>query len=325
MSSNSNERSVASHGRLITRRAALAGAGAVAALGVGRTQGAFAQANTGAHRFTVGTAEITVISDGAMTLPMSFALPTAPRAETDSLLAANGLPTAAITNPVNVTIVKTAGDLIVIDTGAGGEFMPGLGKFADTLETIGFKPEAVTKVIFTHAHPDHLWGTIDPLDDATRFQNAIHIMSRVEFGYWSAPDVASRVAEPFQRATIGTHRRLNMIADRIRQHGPGDEIAPGAVLVDTAGHTPGHVSVLITSGSEQILIGGDVLTQSVVSFQKPDWTWGPDMDSERAIASRKRTLDMLATERIPLLGYHMPWPGVGRVERRDGAYRFVAG
>jgi glyoxylase-like metal-dependent hydrolase (beta-lactamase superfamily II) len=96
------------------------------------------------------------------------------------------------------------------------------------------------------------------------------------------------------------------------------------VLVDTPGHTPGHVSVLITSGTERLLVGGDVLTQSIISFQKPDWPWGPDMDADRAVTSRKRTLDMLATDRIPLLGYHLPWPGRGRVERNVGAYRFVS-
>jgi glyoxylase-like metal-dependent hydrolase (beta-lactamase superfamily II) len=106
---------------------------------------------------------------------------------------------------------------------------------------------------------------------------------------------------------------------------PGDEIAPGVTLIDTAGHTPGHVSVLLNSGGNQLLIGGDVLNQSVVSFAKPDWRWGADMDPELAIAARKRTLDMLATDRISLLGYHLPWPGLGRVERKDTAFRFIAG
>ena len=81
---------------------------------------------------------------------------------------------------------------------------------------------------------------------------------------------------------------------------------------------------MLKSGSEQLLIGADVLTHPLVSFAKPGWRWGSDMDAEMAIATRKRTLDMLATEKVALLGYHLPWPGVGRVEKKDGAFRFVA-
>jgi glyoxylase-like metal-dependent hydrolase (beta-lactamase superfamily II) len=299
------------------------GAAANGVLGVAGAQSARSQTAVAHHRLKIGAAEVVVISDGTMTLPVSFALPATPRPEAEALLGANSLPTDAITNPINVTIVKIGAETILIDTGAGGEFMPGLGRFPDTLEAVGIKPEMITKVLFTHAHPDHLWGVIDPLDDSTRFQNASHVMSGAEFDYWSAVGVESRVAEPFKRMTAGTHRRLKLISERISMRKPGDEVAPGVVLVDTPGHTPGHVSVLITSGTERLLVGGDVLTQSIISFQKPDWPWGPDMDADRAIASRKRILDMLATERIPLVGYHLPWPGLGRVERNVGAYRFV--
>ena len=307
----------------VSRRSLLIGAGAVGTFGAAGTRSARSQAAAAHHKFTIGTAEVIVVSDGTMSLPVSFALPVTPRSEIEAILGVNGLPVDAINNPVNVTIVKTDTDIILIDTGAGGEFMSGLGKFADSLEAVGIKPEQITKVIFTHAHPDHLWGVIDPLDDSTRFQNANHIMIGAEFDYWHAADVAARVAEPFKRMAAGTHRRLKLISERISKRKPGDEIASGVVLIDTPGHTPGHVSVLITSGTERLLLGGDVLTQSIVSFQKPDWPWGPDMDADRAIASRKRTLDMLVTERIPLLGYHLPWPGLGRVERKDTAYRFV--
>jgi hypothetical protein len=34
---------------------------------------------------------------------------------------------------------------------------------------------------------------------------------------------------------------------------------------------------------------------------------------------------MMATDRIPFLGYHLPWPGLGRVERAASAYRLVQG
>ena len=103
----------------------------------------------------------------------------------------------------------------------------------------------------------------------------------------------------------------------------GDEIAAGVQLLDTAGHTPGHVSVLLRSGSEQLLIGGDALTHPLVSFANPGWRWGPDMEPEIAIATRKRSCRCWPAEKTPLLGYHLPWPGLGRVEVKDSAWRFV--
>ena len=103
---------------------------------------------------------------------------------------------------------------------------------------------------------------------------------------------------------------------------------PGITALDTSGHSPGHVSLMLRSGAEALLIGGDVLIEPVISFARPAWPWGPDWNGDRAIKARLSTLDMLATDKIRLLGYHLPWPGVGRVERLATAapsYRFVAG
>ncbi len=148
-------------------------------------------------------------------------------------------------------------------------------------------------------------------------------MTASEFGYWSQADIETKVPDSFRGMAAGTNRRLKTLGPRIKQIAAGTEIAPGIQIVDTAGHTPGHVSVLVKSGSEQLMIGGDVLTQAIVSFAEPGWRWGPDMDPDKAGAARKRTLDQLATEKIRLLGYHLPWPGVGHVERKGAAFRFV--
>lgn len=118
----------------------------------------------------------------------------------------------------------------------------------------------MTKVVFTHAHADHLWGVIDPLGGGSSFEKAT-CDDRGRAHYWPWYD-ESRVAEPF-RAMAGTHRRLKSIADRIQTIAAGTEIVPGLAYVDTAGHTPGHVSVLLKSGSEQLLIGGDALVNAV--------------------------------------------------------------
>lgn len=283
---------------------------------------AWAQAPT-IHKVTVGAIEITVISDGTLDLPPAFVLPGRDPADAGKLFEAEGKKFEGFRSEVNVAIIRTGNDLILIDTGAGPDFMPTLGKFFERFEAAGIKQDAITKVLFTHAHADHLWGVVDPLGGDTLFEKAEHLMTATEFGYWMQADIETKVAESFRGMAAGTNRRLKALAPRIKQIATGSEIAPGIQIIDTAGHTPGHASVLVKSGSEQLLIGGDVLTQAIVSFAEPGWRWGPDMDPDKAGAARKRTLDMLATEKIRLLGYHLPWPGVGHVERKGTAFRFA--
>ena len=302
--------------QLLTATAAAAAAPALFASTV------CAQGSSAVHRFKVGAAEITVVSDGEMTLPLRFVLPGREQAEIEKLLGTAGQQPSAVTAQVNVALIKIGDHLILVDTGGGTDFMPTLGKLPDRLEAAGVKPEQITKVIFTHAHADHLWGVIDPLSGASMFETAQHLMTQAERDYWLRPGLETQLPEAFQMMAVGTQRRLKALAERIETRAPGSEIAPGVALVDTPGHTPGHVSVLVRSGSEQLLIGGDALTHPSASFAEPGWRWGPDMDPDRAITTRRMLLDRLATERTMLLGYHLPWPGTGRVERVGVSYRF---
>jgi glyoxylase-like metal-dependent hydrolase (beta-lactamase superfamily II) len=278
-----------------------------------------------AHAFKLGAFDVTVISDGSFTLPITFALPSTPKDEVEALYKAHGEAASGPPGQVNVVVVKTPDATVMVDTGGGTDFMPGVGLLADNLERAGIAADSITHVVFTHAHGDHLWGVIDPLDGGTRFGKARHLMNGTEHDYWLQAGIETKVPEAIRGIALGTARHLKTLGERVERVKAGGEVVPGIALVDTAGHTPGHVSVLVKSGSEQLLIGGDVITNPVVSFARPDWPWGPDMDRAQGAAARKRTLDMLATDRIALLGYHLPWPGLARVERKDAAYRYVAG
>lgn len=286
--------------------------------------GALARAQATPHAFKVGSLEVTVISDGSMTLPLSFLLPSLDAKSIDGVLAGRGLQAGAISAQLNVVVVRSADRLVLIDTGGTKDFMPTIGDFADRLEVAGFKPDDVTDVIFTHAHPDHLWGAVDALDEP-RFGKARHHLSVVERDFWLKEGIAESMPEGLRGMAAGSQRRLKLIEARLNGARTGVELLPGLSLVDTPGHTPGHASVLLSSGSDQLLIGGDALSNAVISFERPDWVWGADFDPARGIATRKTLLDRLANERMPLLGYHLPWPGLGRVERKDGAFRFVTG
>jgi glyoxylase-like metal-dependent hydrolase (beta-lactamase superfamily II) len=315
---------------MISRRAALAGiAGLLPGAMIQSAQAQTSAAVTGAHSFKVGDFDVTVVSDGTMDLPVAFALPGRTPADIAAMYSANGAGTAglpvSLTGQINITVVKTPTAVVVIDAGGGTEFMPTMGQFGDNLERAGIRADSVTHVLFTHAHADHFWGLIDPLDDATRFAKARHIITATEFDYWTKPGMETGLPEALRGVAMGSARRLKALAGRLERVGPNAEILPGVTLFATPGHTPGHTAVLLSSGGQQLLVGGDVLTNPVVSFAEPDWVWGPDADHTQAVQTRRRTLDLLATDKIQLLGYHLPWPGIGRVERRDTAFRFVAG
>ncbi len=281
-------------------------------------------AATAAHRFKVGAAEIIVLSDGRFSLPKSFVLPDRADAELAALFEKAGAKLDLVAE-TNVTIVKTGPHVVLIDTGAGPDFMPTLGKLADNLDAAGIKAAEVTHVVFTHAHADHFWGVVDPLTESSLFEGARHVMTTVERDFWLKPGIETTVPEAHKTMAVGITRRMKQLGDKIETVKPNAEIVPGIALLDTPGHTPGHASVVVRSGSEEVVVLGDALTQHIVSFATPGWRWGPDIDADAAIATRRRLLDRLATSKARVVGYHLPWPGVGRVEAKDGAFRFVAG
>ncbi|MCB0057674.1 MAG: hypothetical protein KDE45_11630, partial [Caldilineaceae bacterium] len=127
------------------------------------------------------------------------------------------------------------------------------------------------------------------------------------------------------RATFVAAARRNIAgieakAERLK---PGQEIVPGIRAFDTPGHTQGHISLEIAGGGETLVVLGDALTHPVISFQYPDWRPAADHVPEQAAETRKKLLDRLATEKSRVIGYHLPFPGIGRVEKKDGAYSYV--
>lgn len=311
----------ADHGVVLDRRAVLGGAAAtVAGLVLGAPSGGLAA--TAPHRFTQGAFEIMVVSDGHLVLPTSFIGSAGPAAEREAALKAAGQTGETYQSPTNCTLIRTPSELILVDTGSGAHFMPSAGKLAENLEAAGIERDAVTRVVFTHGHPDHLWGTVDDLDDLT-FPNASYVVSAAEWDFWNGADATRGLPEERAGFVTGARRNLGRIKDKVTAVKPGDDIVTGLRVIDTAGHTQGHISLEI-AGGDGLVIGGDALTHPVVAFQYPAWKQAGDHEQDRAVATRLKLLDRLATDRTKLVGFHLPFPGVGIVERKDSAYRFVA-
>jgi len=262
------------------------------------------------------------LSDGHLSFPLTFYLPDAPPEERTSLLQANGYDAETVTPDCNVTLFRNGDRLILFDTGSGSRFMDSAGLLPQSLETLGIDPEDVTDVVFTHAHPDHLWGVLDDFDEPL-FSNATHHISKIEWDFWTDENTMDKMPETQKSFAAGAKRNLEAIEEGIVRFEFGTEILPDVFALDTSGHTPGHASFEIQQRGDRFLVIGDAITHPVVSFQRPDWTLGTDQDGEKAIRTRKMLLDRLASEKIGFLGYHLTAPGIGYAERHAGAYRFV--
>jgi glyoxylase-like metal-dependent hydrolase (beta-lactamase superfamily II) len=299
------------------RRFLAASASLVAASAIGTARGA-----TVPHRFTHGAFEISVVSDGYLALPTAALAGDAPPEARAAALKAAHQTGEQYQSPTNCTLIRAGRELILIDAGSGAHFMPSAGKLTQNLETAGIAREMITQLVFTHGHPDHLWGLVDDLDDIA-FPNARYLVGTTEWDFWHGPNAERGL--PSERAgfVTGARRSFARIKDKVTMVKAGDEIAPGIRVFDTRGHTQGHFSLEI-AGGDGLIVGGDALTHPVVSFAYPDWRPAGDHEPDVAIATRRKLLDRLATDKTRLIGFHLPFPGTGIVERKDGAYRFVA-
>lgn len=270
----------------------------------------------------VGAASLTILSDGGITLPASMLARGVAPAEVRAALAQAGLAVDTTQSALNVPVLELGDDLLLFDCGAGRNFLPTTGRLPQSVETAGIDPAKVTQVLFTHAHPDHLWGALDEFDTPA-FPNATYHIAQAEWDFWFAPDVFARLPEERHAFAAGAQRVLKALDPQLKRFRPGEEIVSGLAAFETGGHTPGHVSFEVRTGSERLMILGDVFTHPVLSFGHPDWATAFDQEPERAAATRRRVLDRLASEKVLVSTYHLPAGGLGRVERQGTAYRFV--
>jgi glyoxylase-like metal-dependent hydrolase (beta-lactamase superfamily II) len=149
------------------------------------------------------------------------------------------------------------------------------------------------------------------------------VISAPEWDFWTDPRTITMVPDWLKGMAQAAARILKRLEPRLERRKAGDTVAPGLVYVDTMGHTPGHMSILADSDGERLLIGGDVLTHAAISFARPEWRVGSDYDRDRAVKTRKRMLEQLVADRLPLIGFHLPWPGYGMVERSGRTHRFT--
>ncbi|AEH82525.1 MBL fold metallo-hydrolase [Sinorhizobium meliloti] len=276
---------------------------------------------SGFHRFTHGAFDITVVSDGFITLPAEILLPDTTPEERQMIMARLGGNDQGAPVQANIPLIRHGDDLILIDNGSGSNFQSTAGKLAVNLSALGVDPAKITKVVFTHAHPDHS-GATTTSDGKVLYPNAHYFVSRVEWDFWTDKNFEAKMPQVLHGFAQGAQRDLFAVRDRLTLVKPGEEIVPGMLVVGTPGHTPGHISIEL-AGDGNLLVTGDACTNDVIFFEHPSWHFGFDTDAETALKSRQMLLDRAASEKLRMLGYHWAYPGIGYAERRGSGYAFV--
>ena len=308
----------------VNRRNLLAGA---AALGAGSASNLFTAIPAMAaaeqkgpdmltwRRFKVGDFEVTTFLDGMR--PGDGPHPTfgenQPAEAVETLMQENFLPPRQFVNYFTPVLVNTGSELVLFDTGLGAGARPAMGNLASLIAASGYAADQVDVVVLTHMHGDHIGGLTE--NGAPAFANARYVTGAREFDFWNK-DAPEDRAKPFKANVAPLAEKTTFLDD-------GGAVVSGITAMAAFGHTPGHFAYSIESGGRRLVLTGDAANHYVASLQRPDWEVRFDMDKAAAAATRKALFGMLAADKVPFVGYHMPFPGVGYVEPMGEGFRFV--
>jgi glyoxylase-like metal-dependent hydrolase (beta-lactamase superfamily II) len=315
---------------LINRRAVMLAAAvampAVGAGGVVRAQAPVAAArNIGHYRFRVGEIQATVLSDGLLSGPPAVYANDAPEVELREALERAFLPTDMMTLNLNTLLIETGGRRILIEAGAAQTMGPNGGRLFDNLSAIGLRPEDIDVVVISHTHPDHV-GNLRSASGGKAFPRATVHAPEADWNFFvrGEPDLSYLPVNAEFRRRFGEaiKRSVEPVASGVVLYQAGAEIVPGLTTLPAYGHTPGMASFLVHSGSDQLLLTADLAYHPVVNVDRP-WRPGPDRDKDAALESRRRIFDRAATDKLLVLGFHYPFPGLGRMLKTDGGYAWV--
>ncbi|MGH1411874.1 MAG: MBL fold metallo-hydrolase [Pelagimonas sp.] len=273
-----------------------------------------------AQKFKVGEMVVTAISDGYFNLPLEML--NGVDAETIAALLTKGYqdPTN-FRAAVNAYLVQSNGENYLIDAGTGAIFGPTLGDVASVLSVLGIQPADISKLIVTHLHGDHVGGAVK--DGAALYPNAEMVVTQTEVDFWTSKDIRDQAPEQFRSFFDLASGVVGAYQDRLRLVTGEADLAPGLTGRPLPGHTLGHQGVMLESGGDSLLIWGDVVHVAPVQLARPEVTIGFDTDQELAAKTRADAFASVVQSGQKIAGMHMPFPGVGYVEKASEGFRFV--
>lgn len=270
---------------------------------------------------------MTVVTDGINRLPLpdGFVL-NATKDEVNAALAAAFMEKNVFVGPYNPIVVNTGAKLAVIDTGTGEAAYRARkganGQFLTNLATAGIDANTVDTVIISHYHGDHINGLLK-MDNSLAFPNAEILVPAPEHKYWMDDGELNRASTPRIQGVFKNARRVmrGEVLKRLRTYEWNREVIPGVTAVGTPGHTPGHTCHIVTSGASKVYVQGDLTHAPFLFVRNPGWHPYYDQDPVQTEAMRRRVYDMLVAEKMPVQGFHYPFPALAHVEKTATGYR----
>jgi glyoxylase-like metal-dependent hydrolase (beta-lactamase superfamily II) len=285
----------------------------------------------GSFRFRVGEFECVSVNDGALNYPPESFFANVSLERVEEALRERNLPTAQIMTPYTCLFIDTGEHRMMVDMGAGdlgahaADVFPGLdhstsvtGLLRENLRAAGIEPSEIDTVVITHAHPDHVGGTLDERGELL-FSNARYFISEEEWDFWASEAATTKAPA----VMVDTARRnLDPLEKRMTYVGDGSEIVPGVRAIATFGHTPGHIALSIASEGEQLLHVSDAVLYPL-HLEHPEWTPVFDMLPEQASASKRRIFDRAAENGAMVFAHHFPpFPNLGHVRKKEQGWRW---
>jgi len=271
----------------------------------------------GSYRFELGDFKCTCVSDGTMDYPLKSFFANVPEEKVQDLLREGNLPTDHITTPYTYLYVETSKHKVLVDMGAG-HLGPKTGKLTQNMKAANINPARIDSVFITHAHPDHIGGTLDE-EGKPVFTNASYFIWKREWDFWFSESEYRKANEQIKWFMKIAREKLQPIQNRIRFVEFIDhefEALPGVCTIAAPGHTPGHMVVSFSSGVEKLMYIGDTVLYPF-HLEHPDWIPVYDILSDEAASSKRRIFDIAADEKAWVIGQHFPpFPSLGHVVRK---------
>ncbi|NYI01689.1 MBL fold metallo-hydrolase [Cupriavidus plantarum] len=273
----------------------------------------------------VGDVDVLLISDGVLPLPTSTMSTNVSEADRNEWFDNRFLQRDMFDWALNIALIRSGDTLILVDSGVGDgfEYFTRAGQSVMRLETAGIDLRAITDIVVTHMHMDHVGGlNNDGVKAKLRPDVRIHVAA-AEVEFWKNPDFSKTVmpeaVPPALRKAAA--KFVELYGEHIVPFDKTVEVAPGVSARVTGGHTPGHCVVDVASNGEKLTFAGDAIFE--VGFEHPEWQNGFEHDPEGAVDVRIQLFEEAARTGSMLAAAHVAFPSIGHVARTDTGYRFV--